>query len=121
MRLASGAWCLILLISACQGTPTYYEWGNYSDAVWTATSGDGQTDIGADIDSLNATVERASANGKRVPPGMHAHIGMLYARRGEHDTALAAFESEKELFPESTRLMDFLIGRIRGNGADVSE
>ena len=111
----------MLLICACAGTPTYYEWGGYSDAVWNATSGDGQADLGADIDALNATVEKASAGGKRVPPGMHAHIGMLYARRGELDTALAAFESEKELFPESAQFMDMLIGRIRGDEQELPE
>lgn len=118
MRSAVGALCLAVLMTACAGTPSYYEWGPYSDAVWRATSGDGQLDIGADIDALNATVEKAAMGGKRVPPGMHAHIGMLYARRGELDTALAAFESEKELFPESAHFMDLLIGRIRGDGSD---
>ena len=118
MRLAILVACLAMLTSACAGTSTYYEWGDYSDAVWRATSGDGQMDIGADIDALNATVEKAATGGKRVPPGMHAHIGMLYARRGELDTALAAFESEKGLFPESAHFMDLLIGRIRGDNAE---
>jgi hypothetical protein len=47
-----------------------------------------------------------------VPPGYHAHLGYLYYQSGKADQALQSFETEKQLFPESTRFMDLLISRM---------
>ncbi|MEM9380494.1 MAG: DUF4810 domain-containing protein [Planctomycetota bacterium] len=110
-----------LALAGCGQSTSLYVWGPYQDSVWKSTYGEGVTDVGADIDALNATVERAIASGKQPPPGMHAHIGMLYSQRGELDTALAAFEAEKELYPEAEHFMDFLIGRIRGEAPEGGE
>ena len=110
-----------LALAGCGQSKSLYVWGPYQDSVWKATYGEGVTDVGADIDALNATVERAYADCKLPPPGMHAHIGMLYSQRGELDTALAAFEAEKELYPEAEHFMDFLIGRIRGETPEGGE
>jgi hypothetical protein len=49
-----------------------------------------------------------------VPPGFHAHLGMLYSMTGKSNDQIAAqFEDEKRLFPESTVYMDFLLAKMK--------
>ncbi|MEM6671824.1 MAG: DUF4810 domain-containing protein [Planctomycetota bacterium] len=105
---------LALALSACQTQSSYYAWGGYAVSVWNVTSGEGVADIGEDIDTLTATIEEARASARPIPPGMHAHLGMLHSLRGEIDLAAAAFESEKELYPESVVFMDRLLAGLRG-------
>lgn len=103
----------ICALTSCQQRGrSLYAWGNYQDSVWRLTHAEGAADVDADIDSLTQTVERTRQEGRRVPPGMHAHLGLLYSMRGELDTAQAAFESERELYPESATFIDGLIERM---------
>jgi hypothetical protein len=48
-----------------------------------------------------------------VPPGFHAHLGMLYSIAGKSDQMVAQFEDEKKLFPESATYMDFLLAKVK--------
>ena len=103
----------ICALTACQQRGnSLYAWGSYEDSVWSLTHAEGATDVDAQIDSLTQTVERARQEGRAIPPGMHAHLGLLYSMRGELDTARAAFESERELYPESTTFINGLIERM---------
>ena len=103
-----------VLCTACQ-TPDRYSWGSYENSVYSTTSAVGEVDVGAEIDSLTQLVEKARNEGKSVPPGLHAHIGYLYSLQGDIDTAVAAFETEKELYPESTVFVDGVLARIPAN------
>lgn len=49
-----------------------------------------------------------------VPPGLHAHLGMLYGNTGHTDLAMAEFNTEKAAFPESAPFMDFLMSKDKG-------
>ncbi len=46
---------------------------------------------------------------KSVPPGVYAEVGMITVRKGHPDVAVSYFKKEKELYPESSVLMDRLI------------
>lgn len=105
---------LALAGASCAG-PSIYEWGPYQESVYDLTANAGQVDVGAWIDQLNLTVEKARAEERPIPPGMHAHIGLLYTMQGQLDTAAAAFESEKELYPESAVFVDRLRQRMEAS------
>ncbi len=92
-----------------------YAWGNYEDSVWHLTHAEGAADVDAWIDSLSRTIEKARAEEKPVAPGLHAHMGLLYSMRGELDLAQAAFETERELFPESESFINGVIARMGGD------
>ncbi len=100
-----------VLCTACQA-PDHYAWGSYENSVYSTTSAAGEVDVGAEIHALTQLVEKARDQGKPVPPGLHAHIGYLYSLQGDIDTAVAAFETEKELYPESTVFVDGILARI---------
>ena len=100
------------LCVACATTPSRYEWGDFESCIYDVTTNAGGVDVVAEIDRLTLVVEKARESGKLVPPGLHAHLGYLYSLNGEVDTAVAAFESEKELYPESTVFIDGILKRI---------
>ena len=68
-------------------------------------------DTAAVMRLLVEQIRETEAAGRRVPPGVHAHLGYLYSLAGKPDAAATHFKAEKEQFPESAVLMDhFLSG-----------
>lgn len=107
--------CLLVLgLAACQSSTSRYAWGAYDASVLAITNGEGTEDLGAQVEGFERAIEVARTSDSLIPPGLHAHLGMLYALRGSLDLAQAAFESERELYPESAVLMDRLIGNLGG-------
>ncbi len=98
-----------LLAGSCE-TPTRYEWGSYESSVYAITTA--EADVGAEIEGIETTLQRGRDRDKPAPPGMHAHLGYLYLLRDDPDSATAAFETEKELFPESAAFVDGLLERM---------
>lgn len=103
-----------LLLSACAQTPkTLYNWEQYQGVVYQHMQGD-DTGVEAQIDALEKNQQEASAKGQAVPPGFHAHLGMLYAQLGKDAQTREQFETEKRLFPESAPFMNFLMSNQKG-------
>ncbi|MFT3760461.1 DUF4810 domain-containing protein [Thauera sp.] len=99
----------VLLLAGCASSthhPLYY-WGEYQPALYghfTKEQGPQEQ-----IAALEAGLEKARAKSLPVPPGYHAHLGILYAESQQPDQMLRHFEAEKSLYPESTAYMDFLM------------
>ena len=102
------------LLSGCMNSPKpIYSWNNYQATVYEYY----KMDVGAEeqIAALKNDIEKASAKGLPVPPGLHAHLGMLYVNSGRPELAAAEFSEEKALFPESAPFMDFLLKKMKGS------
>lgn len=113
-RASRAGWIPALLVwSACQSSSSLYEWDGYEDSVYTVTAGD--ADVGAEIARIQKALQRGADEDKKAPPGMHAHLGYLYLIDGDPDNAAAAFETERELYPESTAFIDGLLERLGAN------
>jgi len=63
--------------------------------------------------TLEADGEKALAANRTLPPGYYAHLGYLYFETGNPERAVASFQNEKTLFPESRSYMDRLIARFK--------
>ena len=108
-----GFFILTLTFSwGCAPKKMYY-WGTYEDGIYSTYLKPGNISVPEEIQSLELQIEKASANGKSVPPGLHAHLGYLYATEGNQDAAVSHFEIEKIKFPESTVFIDGLIERMK--------
>lgn len=96
--------------------PQLYTWGTYQDQVHSyLTSPDG--DVVEQVAELERLQEEAKATNGVMPPGFHAHIGLLYASMGRVDQAATAFNAEKAQYPESAAYMEFLLrNKSKGNG-----
>lgn len=101
-----------LLLTGCatQSQPLYY-WGTYQPQLYghfTKEKGPEEQ-----IAALEAGLEKARSIGKNVPPGYHAHLGLLYAQ-GEHADQMQKYlEAEKALYPEGTAYVDFLLRKFK--------
>ncbi|MBB5391134.1 MULTISPECIES: DUF4810 domain-containing protein [unclassified Herbaspirillum] len=104
--LAAG---LAIMLTGCANQhKSLYGWGNYQQQVYAhfKSEGDGNEQ---QIAALEESLQKIRAKGEAVPPGYHAHLGMLYAAIGKEDQLVQELETEKTLFPESTPYMDFLM------------
>lgn len=102
---------LLLLAPAC-ASQTLYEWGRYEDSLAELfRSGEAGNRAAEHIAQLSDLVERSRSAGKRVPPGVLAHIGYLHAVEGNLGEARRYFLAEKSEWPESQVFMARLIER----------
>lgn len=107
-RLA-GMGILIGLLSACASRqPPLYNWETYQPQVRAYFQDEGG-DAEAQALAMEHNIETARAANQALPPGFHAHLGLLYLKIGKDDHALEQIESEKAAFPESAPFMDFLL------------
>jgi hypothetical protein len=98
-----------LLLGGCtQGHKPLYTWGQYQPSLYAYYQKDTST-VQEQIIALKETLERSQAENRPVPPGFHAHLGLLHATLGAGDLARQEFITEKTLFPESEQYMDFLL------------
>jgi len=104
-----------LLLSGCTSSPPpLYYWAQYQDRIYQYFQGD-ETSQEEQIAALEEAIQQARASGSTVPPGLHAHLGLLYAKLGRDDQVRQQFETEKRLFPESAPFMDFLLDPSKGD------
>lgn len=107
------------LLSACAGQPEMYHWGNYQSLVYDMYIEPGKADTLSQIEKLNADIDQASSKGKRVAPGIYAHLGFMQALLGNTEKSIQSFETEKTLYPESSVFIDGILTRSSStkNGA----
>jgi hypothetical protein len=113
MRVFLVVFCTTLFLAGCKTTePTYY-YGAYPAAVYSYFKAD-DTSVSQQITILEDVIEQARVKGKPVPPGVHAHLGMLYFETGNAGQGVTNFEQEKFLYPESVTYIDFLMNNRAG-------
>ena len=91
---------------ATQQQSLYY-WGDYQDQQYAYFKGDkGAADSILHLEKIR---EEAKASGQAVPPGLQAHLAMLYGQAGRTDKFEQNLAAEKQQFPECTSYLDFLL------------
>jgi len=105
-----------ILLGGC-ASPRIYYWGHYEQQIYDMYVEPDNATAEAQVETMEADIERARSAGKPLPPGFQAHLGFLYYQLGKFDLAHRSFETEKAAFPESTVLMDRFIKKLEGGGA----
>ncbi len=112
----------LLLISGCAPkNHSIYRWGVYEQLIYEMYAEPGKANPDTQLAILSADVERTLAEGKRVPPGVHAHLGYLYYLQGNKAVAINEFSTEQALFPESTIFIDRILKRLQGSNNNDSK
>jgi hypothetical protein len=112
-RVFAAAALAAVAASGCTQQRYIYRWGIYEDLVYDMYAKPGKADPGTQVARLSEDIERTQAEGKRVPPGVHAHLGYMYYLQGNRDAAYAEFVTERELFPESATFIEGILQRLR--------
>ena len=98
----------ILAQVSCSVNSGLYDWGTFEDSLEKVfDTNHPQFLVNEEIERLAKELEKTPAN--RIPPGKTAHLGYLYASKGDTETAKKMFKQEKVLFPESGAYMERLI------------
>ena len=101
-----------MLLSGCaDDSPRqlYYWDGAYTGSVYEYLTEEG--DVGAQIAALEESLQKAYQRAAKVPPGLHAHLGLLYLSQGNGAKFKAYVEKEAELYPESRDYAMFLLNQ----------
>jgi hypothetical protein len=106
------------LLAAC-GPQTKYYWGDYSSSLFDYYA-DHTTEAQYDQALLEVTND-AGTQAKQVPPGIFAEYGYEELAHGNVDHAIALFQREKELWPESAVFMDKAIAAAKAGKKSPSE
>lgn len=103
------------LLAGCSSPKTLYQWEGYEPQVYEYFKGEEPKE--AQAEALERDLQKIRSTGKAVPPGYHAHLGLLYLSMGKDDQMVQQFNTEKTLFPESGTYMDFLLKNAKsGDG-----
>lgn len=103
---------LALGLTACQSTNSIYYWGDYSGSAYKLKSTPTDESRAKHKASLLNIITNAQKKNKKIPPGIYAELAMLEAEERNVTLALEYFSKEKELFPESTKVVDMMINSI---------
>lgn len=115
-RALAGLAALSLLLTAC-ATTGRFEWGNYEGALYSYAK---KPELRP---QYRTSLEKAIEQGRRtnrIAPGLLAELGYLSLEDGDTAAALALFEEEMRLFPESRPFLESVAARARG-GSQMNE
>ena len=101
---------LSTLLAGCEATPLYH-WGEYESLIYIGYTQPGSADANTQIEKLVADIQKADSLGKKVAPGIFAHLAYMYAKEGEVAKSNDAFVNEKSLYPESVKFIDGMMSR----------
>jgi hypothetical protein len=104
--------CALLLLTACahQKPVSLYQWGSYQEQVYQHFKGESPEQ---QILALEKDVQVAQAANRPLPPGLLAHLGMLYAETGNDGKAQESLLAEKSRYPESATYIDLLLKKYQ--------
>jgi hypothetical protein len=95
-----------LLTGCAAPSKPLYQWQGYQGQVYKYFKGEPKE---AQVAELERGLEKIKSDDGAVPPGYHAHLGLLYSNLGKDDQMAQEFQTEKALFPEATTYIDFLM------------
>src|SRR5689334_9532399 len=112
--------CFIGIIAStlmgCAPTSIYH-WGKFENGLHDRYVNQDHAQADA---YLLATIGAAEQQNLRVPPGAYADYGFVLFKRGDRAGAIAYFEKERLLFPESSAFMTKLIDRVKQKEAEAT-
>ena len=105
---------LVILVCIALGgcstvSPGGYYWGKYSYTYHDLLKSPGDSTRAAHEETLRDIVAKSNDEGLRTPPGIHAELGNLLSKANRHDEAIAHYDAERELYPESAVFLQRLL------------
>ncbi len=102
---------LLALVGCANAPKPLYQWDAYPRLQYNTLLREGASPA-EQIRALEAQAEKARASNAALPPGLRAHLGMLYLGAGNPQRAQELWTAEKQAFPESSPYMNRLLERL---------
>jgi hypothetical protein len=117
MTITRSSMAIVLLASSVLGgcaskQPTLYQWEGYQNNVDAYFRTDKSNPV-EQTQLMEEDLKKIQAGGGAVPPGFHAHLGLLYGKQGRLDKFAQEVSAEKKQYPESVAFMDFLLRNFK--------
>ena len=104
---------LSLVLVVCGGGATsLYRWGEFPQQTYNYMSERSKVSPLEQIARLEKDIEKSKAENRAVPPGLYGHLGLLNLDIQNSQRAAMYFQLEKQVYPESTVLMNRLLQRM---------
>ena len=116
MKLVLTLLIFTAFLSGCKSTPPMYMYENYSESFYALKKESGHESDAQWQSSLESIVKKSNAKAVRVPPGIYANLGYIQLKSSNYPKAIAFFEQEKSIYPESSRFMENLIKKAKVKG-----
>lgn len=100
------------LVGCASAPKSLYSWGEYPQQTYLSLSMPEKALPQEQIATLEKNVEQAKAKNLAVPPGMYAHLGLLNLTNSNGPRALEYFELERQVYPESSILMERFLNKM---------
>lgn len=110
MTGALAVWIMVLGCATTGSQPMYY-WEDYSESLYQAKKHPSAETLAEHKAVLERIVETSKEKNCRMPPGVYAELGYIYALQNDNKKAIELFTLEKQTYPEATLFMDRLIQR----------
>ncbi len=109
---------LALVLLGCSTTNYHYHWGSYEKSLYRYYKKPASVEeLG---EALAEVIEEGEAKG-RVAPGIYAEYGQVLLAIGKPQEAIIYFEKEKNVWPESSMLMNNMIDFAKASVEKESE
>lgn len=102
----------LILVGCGGGATSLYRWGAFPQQTYNYMSEKSKTSPLEQIADLEKDLEKSKAENRAVPPGLYAHLGLLNLDIQNAQQAAMYFQLEKQVYPESTVLMNRLLQRM---------
>lgn len=86
-----------------------YAWGTLPQQHYLMYTQPQKATPNQQIKALEAQIEKTKANNQTIPPGLYAHLGLMYSMIQQMNQANHYFNLERQLYPESSILMNRLL------------
>jgi hypothetical protein len=89
-----------------------YAWGDYDRRVYAFHKNPQNREEW--VEGLKTVILASEGQGRRIPPGICAEYGYALQEEGRNQEAIAYYQKEKTLWPESALFMDKMIRNAGG-------
>lgn len=104
---------LLLGLTGCQSTKSVYYWGNYTGSNYDYVVNPSRETTQQYKSTLLNIIKKSESKNKRVPPGIYFELGLLSIKNGKNTEGMNYIDKEKEIYPESEKLVQFLIKQMQ--------
>lgn len=101
----------VIFLTGCVTTSDAgYYWGSYSKTYYALLKSPNEETLRAHHATLEDIIEKSRQRDLQIPPGVQAELGYLLAKQENNKQAMALYQKELKLYPESSvflkRLLD---------------